>query len=207
MKLIVFGAAGGIGKHVVELGLATGHEVTAVVRRPAAVTIQHKNLNVIRGDVLDPATISQPIAGQDVVISTVGIAHDAPTTVYSEGVANIMRAMQAAHVRRLFCVSASGLEPGPLWQRLIAKPMLWQFFKHSYSDLVRMETVVKASTLDWTIVRPPRLTDGPRLGQYHSSVNTHLARCWNISRADVADYMLKHLDDSATYCGIVEVAY
>src|SRR5262249_31935863 len=144
--------------------------------------------------------------GQDAVISTIGTTSHEPTTVYSQGDANILQAMGQVGVRRIVCISASGLDPGPLWQRLIAKPLLWRLFKESYTDLVRMETVVKKSGVDGTTIRPPRLSDGPRTGRYNVAINEHLRRCFIISRADLAAYMLTMLNDRATYCGIVEVA-
>jgi putative NADH-flavin reductase len=207
MKLVVFGAQGGIGAQVVEQALASGHEVTAIVRRPSAMTLQDERLDVIKGDVLEPVTFQAAIVGQDAVVSALGIRNRAPTTVYSQGVANIIAAMNAAHIRRLLCVSASGLDPGPLWQRLFAKPMLWLILKEMYSDLARMETAVKASGLDWTIMRPPQFTDGPHTGHYQTSVNHHLARCRSISRADIADYIVTHLDDRSTYRAWTEMAY
>src|SRR5258708_23068415 len=143
MKIVIFGANGGIGKKVVEQGLEAGHEVTAVVRRPETITLRHERLKVIRGDALNPASVQSAIAGQDAVISTVGITSHDPTTVYSEGAANMLQAMGSAGMRRFICISASGLDPGPLWQRVIAKPMLWRLFKESYTDLVRMEAIVQ----------------------------------------------------------------
>ncbi len=207
MKLVVFGSTGGIGFQVVEQALAAGHEVTAVARRPSAITLRHGHLEVVQGDVLEPETIRGAIAGKDAVISAVGARNRAPTTVYSEGVANMIEAMQSTHVRRLFCVSASGLEPGPLWQRLIAKPILWTVLKEMYSDLVRMEAVVKRSTVDWTILRPPTLRNGPRTGHYRVALNQHLRRCLVISRADVADYILRQLNNAESRCTVVELAY
>jgi putative NADH-flavin reductase len=151
--------------------------------------------------------LDQPLASQDAVISALGVRTRAPTTLYSEGIANIMRAMRAADLRRLLCVSATGLEPGPPLQRWLAKPILWLLFKDMYTDLVRMEGEVQRSDLEWTILRPPRLTDGPRSGQYHMAINKHLTRGALISRADVADYLVAHLDDPATYRAQVEIAY
>jgi putative NADH-flavin reductase len=206
MKLVIFGANGGIGKNVIEQGLEAGHEVTAVVRRPETITIRHERLKVLRGNVLDPSTVQLAIAAQDAVLSTIGTARSEPTTIYSEGVANILQAMGQYGVRRFICISASGLDPGPLWQRLIAKPLLWRVLKDMYIDLVRMETIVKKSAVDWTIIRPPRLSDGPRTGRYNVAINEHLRRCFIISRADLAAYMLSALNDRATYCGMVEVA-
>lgn len=207
MKIVVFGANGGIGAHVVEQALEAGHEVTAVARRPETVTRQHKNLQIIKGDALVPASLHQVIAGQDVVVSALGVRDRAPTTVYSQGVANIMQTMQTTHVNRILCISASGLEPGIWWQWIASRIFLWRAFKHMYTDLVRMENNVTASNLDWTILRPPAFTDGPRTGHYQSVVNQQLKHGWQISRADIADYIVNHLNDQTTYCGIVELAY
>jgi putative NADH-flavin reductase len=141
---------------------------------------------------LDPSTFERAIAGKDAVISALGVTSRAPTTVYSEGIANILRAMRASGVRRLICISAGGLDPGPLWQRWIAKPLLWLAFKNGYSDMARMEVEVRESGLDWTIIRPPRLTDDAQTGRYQIAINQHLSRGWKINRADLADYIVKH---------------
>ena len=207
MKLVVIGATGGTGSQVVEQALAASHRVTALVRRPTAVTVQHPRLEVIRGDVYEPATLAQPIRGKDAVVSALGVTTTSPTTLFSTGIANIMQAMQFAGVRRLICISASGLDPGPGLLRWLARQVLWLMFKEAYTDMARMEAVVKASDLDWTIVRPPRLTNGPHTRQYHVAVNQHLARGWSISRADLADYIITHLEDPQTYCAHVEVAH
>ena len=207
MKLMVFGANGGIGRHVVEQALAAGHTVTAVARRPATVTIQHRNLTVRRGDVLDPASIAPLFAGQDAVVSAIGTESRAPTVLYSDGVGNILQAMQPAGVPRLICISATGLDPGQWFQHYVAKPILWIVLRNMYTDLVCMEERVKSSSLDWTIIRPPQLTDKPRTGQYQVSYNEHLPAAWAISRADLADYIVKHLADPATYRAWVEIAH
>jgi putative NADH-flavin reductase len=207
VKLVVFGSTGGIGAQVVEQALAAGHTVTAVARRPSAITIQNERLEVLQGDVLDPQAVCGAIAGQEAVVFTVGARDRAPTTVCSAGIVNVMQAMPSAHVCRLICISASGIAPGPRWQRLIAKPILWALFKEMFSDLVRMEALVERNPLDWTILRPPALTNGPRTGQYQVAVNNHLRRILSISRADVADFIVRHLSDTATYCARVEIAY
>jgi putative NADH-flavin reductase len=207
MKVIVFGSNGGIGRHVVEQALAAGHTVTAVARRPASVTIQHPKLTVKRGDVLDPAGLAPLLVGQEAVVSAIGTETRAPTVVYSQGVANILKAMQPAGVRRILCISATGLDPGQWFQHYVAKPILWAVLRDMYTDLVRMEELVKSSSVDWTIVRPPQLTDKPRTGRYKVSCNEHLPAAWAISRADLADYMVKHLADRSTYQTWVEVAY
>jgi putative NADH-flavin reductase len=213
MNIIVFGANGGIGIQTVEQGLEAGHAVTAIARRPDAVLklrpqlADHPNLRLCQGDVFDISSFDGAMHGQDAVISALGTAKSEPTTLYSEGMHNILRVMQDTGVRRVFCISASGLEPTPLLQRLIAKPMLWRMLHDMYVDLVRMEDIVKASTADWTIVRPPMLSDKPRTGKYNVGVNRGLRGGYTISRADVADYMLTHLSDPSTYRATVELAY
>lgn len=207
MNVIVFGSTGGIGRESVRQALDAGHTVTAVARRPNAIEINHPRLTVVKGDAMQPDTLTAPMQGQDAVISALGIAKEGPTTLYSQGVSNIITAMRAAGVRRILCISASGLDPGPWWQRVFAKPLLWRAFNGMYSDLVRMEALVQASGLDWTVVRPPRLSDKPRTGKYQVAVNAHLKSGFTLSRADTADYMVRHLDDRATYCGVVEIAY
>lgn len=207
MKLAVIGATGGTGSQVVRQALAAGHSVTAIVRRPAAVNLHHQRLEVVQGDVFEPATLAQPIRGKDAVVSALGGPASGPTTTFSTGITNIMQAMLSAQTRRLICVSASALDPGPDFLHWVVKQLLWLILKEAYTDLALMEEAVKASDLDWTIVRPPRLTNGPRTGQYHVAVNKHLPRGWSISRADLADYIVTHLEDPQTYCAQVEVAY
>src|SRR5262245_9807543 len=207
MKVIVFGANGGIGRHVVEQSLAAGHIVTAVARRPESVTAQHPNLTVRRGDVLDPAGLGDLLAGQEAVVSALGVHSRAPTVVYSQGVANILQAMQAAGVRRMLCISATGLDPGHWLQHYLAKPVLWAILREMYTDLARMEETVKRSGVEWTIIRPPNMSDRPHTGRYKVSCNEHLPSAWTISRADVADYIVRHLADPETYQSWVEVAY
>jgi putative NADH-flavin reductase len=136
MKLVVFGPTGGIGAQVVEQALAAGHTVTAVARRPSAIALRHEHLEVVKGDVLEPQTICGAIAGKDAIVSAIGVHDRAPTTVYSEGVANTLQAMQSAHVRRLICISASGLDPGPFGSGY-CQTILWAVFKEMCSDLVR----------------------------------------------------------------------
>ena len=206
MKVLVFGATGGTGRETVIQALAAGHTVTAVVRRPEALDISHEKLTVLRGNVLDATAVLQPMAGQDVVISALGVRTNTPTTDCSGGVSNMLRAMQSTGVRRFLCVSANGLEPGPWWQKLFAKLILHRIFREAYADLWRMEAVVKQSDLEWTIVRPPMLTDAPRTGIYMEAINKHVPHGFRISRANVADYMLKHVADAATYRTTVEIA-
>ncbi len=206
MKIVVFGATGGTGREVVTQALEAGHDVTAVARNPLALEMEHPHLTVVRGDVMRRETILAPVRGQDVVVSSIGVLDRTPTRLYSVGVMNILLAMHDAGVKRLICVTASGLDPGPLIAKIIAKPILWTLFKEGFTDMVRMETIVKATDMDWTIVRPPRLTNNERTGKYNVAIEKPLRRGFLLARADLADFIVKHLADPATNRATVEIA-
>ncbi len=207
MKIIVFGATGGTGSNIVRQALEAGHDVTAVARNPFAITLKHPQLEIVHGDVLASESLVPIISRHDAVVSALGANLREPTILYSIGITNILNAMKEIDVRRLLCISAGGLDPGPLLQRLIAKPLLWWVFKNGYTDMARMEALLQDEGLNWTILRAPRLTDNPRMGKYHTAVNTHLSSGWSLSRADLADYLVVHLNDPTTYRAIVEIAY
>ena len=209
MNLIVLGATRGIGYQVITQALEAGHTVTAVVRRPQALTLAHPNLKIVVGDALKEETFAGAMEGQEVVVSAIGDTSTKPTTLYSDGVGNMIKAMQGQGIKRLFCISASALETGPgqsLLMRKVLIPLVQRFLKEPYADLTRMEKVVESSPTDWTIVRPPRLTDKPGRGQYKVALNAHL-NGFSLSRADVADYILTHLIDPKSYHAKVELAY
>ncbi|AJY73516.1 NAD(P)-dependent oxidoreductase [Paenibacillus beijingensis] len=213
MKLIVFGATGGTGRQAVELLLAAGHEVTAVVRQPDKFEMFHERLIVIRGDVFAPSTIQSAMVGKDAVLSALGVNHRQPTTVYSEGTDHVIRAMRNAGVHRLICLSASALEIPPdtrFMPRLIIQLIVRRLFKHLYEDMERMEQNVRRSALDWTIIRPPRLTNGSRTGTYRIAVNRPMTKAKGlrgISRADLADCMVDLLNNPASYQSLIEISY
>ncbi|MEV0197075.1 SDR family oxidoreductase [Nonomuraea sp. NPDC050691] len=200
MRITVFGATGGTGWRVVGQGLEAGHEVTAVVRNPAGLErhdLSGPRLTVIRADVMDPAAIRPAVAGRDAVVSAIGPRGRGPTTVCADATASIMEAMEAEGVRRLVVVSASGFVTegdGPL-TRLLAKPILNRVLRHAFADMRRMEDLVRASGLDWTIVRPPQLTEGPRTGSYRSAIDRNVRGGVRVSRADLADCVLRCLDE------------
>jgi putative NADH-flavin reductase len=140
------------------------------------------------------------------VISALGVRSRAPTTLFSAGVSNIMQAMEGAGVRRLLCISAAGLDPGPGLLRTIAKSILYRMLRHVYDDMRRMEALVRDSGLEWTIIRAPMLTNKPRTGGYQIATNSHLSRGWSIARADLADYIVTHLAEPGSYRALVEIA-
>lgn len=211
MKLTIFGATGGTGSYVVRLALDAGHDVTAIARDPARVDIRHDRLRVLRGDVLDYASVEQAVSGQDAVISCIGSTRGQKSvTTYSTGTDNILRAMRAHGVRRFLCISANPLVVGNgdlLFDRVVLKPIVRQIFKESYADLRRMEAEVNRSGLDWTIMRPPRLLDRPATGRYRVAYDRNLPGGRSIARADLAGALLHMLDDSKAIHATVTVAY
>ncbi|MDA3649874.1 SDR family oxidoreductase [Saccharopolyspora indica] len=209
MRITIFGATGGTGKHLIEQALAAGHQVTAVVRDPAKVTREHPELTVVRADVMDAAGIRPHIAGRDAVISAIGSTSVRnPTAVQTDSTISILDAMGAAGVRRFLVVSNGGMiteGDDPLTKHLV-KPIMWRFLKHPWTDMQRMEEIVRASEADWTIIRPPRLTEGPRTGRYRSAVERAVRGGMKISRADLADSILRSLDDDSSIRSAIAVA-
>ena len=209
MKLIVFGSTGGTGMQIIQQALNAGHLITAVARNPAALNIQHKNLLVIKADVLQLPGFEAAMHEQDAVLSALGFRTAKDVTVYSQGVCNIISAMKTHHVKRILCVSAAAVETNPKLSfiyRLLTK-LLQRILRNPYTDVLRMEKQLKETGLDWTVVRPPRLTNGSLKGKYRFAVNEWLSHCVSISRADLAHFMLHHIDDANTYKSIIEVAY
>jgi putative NADH-flavin reductase len=212
MKLTVFGASGGTGCQVVSQALDGGHEVTAVVRDPARLAISHRSLIVVTADVLQPADIADAVAGRDAVISALGQSRrpqdrkaPANSTLCADSARSITEAMRQVGSRRLVIVSSSGPYTdgdGPVL-RYVVKPILGRVFKDEYTDLVAMEQVVRASGLDWTVLRPPRLTDKPLTGRYRTRRDANPARSMRVSRADLAHLALAVAGDPDTYgCAI-----
>jgi len=197
MKLLIFGSTGGTGRELVNQALDQGHSITAYARNPAKIEdIQHPNLKVVRGNVLDPIAVKGAVAGQEAVFVTIG-AGPARTTLREEGTRNIIEAMHGTDVKRLICQSSLGVGDSranlPFFTKYIVVGI---FLKHAFADHERQEAVVRQSTLDWTIVRPPHLKDGPRMEDYRHGfpITDKRIKSW-ISRADVADFMLKQLVD------------
>ncbi len=207
MKLTIFGATGGTGKHLVRQALDAGHEVTAVVRDPSRLDVNDPRMHVEQRDVFDVAAITPTVEGRDAVVSALGSGDRAPTTVHTDGARSIMQAMRAGGVRRFVAVSAAGHTTeasDPLTMRL-AQLFLKRFLKHPYADMVRMEKEIRASDLDWTIVRPPKLENRPHTGRYRTAINQHVQR-YTIGRADLADGILRMLDDEQTVRAMVGIA-
>jgi putative NADH-flavin reductase len=209
-KIIIFGATGGTGKLLVEQALAAGHEVTIVIRNPSAFTLQHQYLTIIQGDVFQISTFENALKGKDVVISCLGIQKREPTTVYSDGISNIIKVMAQHQVNRLICLSAGAVvvpPNGSFMTKFFIKNILQRIFKYLYADMLVMEKILKATTLNYTIVRPPWLRDTKHTGKYRIAINEHLANPSKMSRADLADFIIHHIDNTQIFQSTVELSY
>jgi putative NADH-flavin reductase len=187
-----------------------GHDVTAVTRDPAAVDATGARLRVVQADVLDRSSLDGVLDAVDAVLSAIGTHGRQPTTVYSVGAANIRDAMHHAGVKRFVGISALPVTPrtelGPA-ERWIVVPLLSMFFGQMYVDMTRMEQVLRDSELDFTIMRPPQLTNEPATGKYRTAINQHLPRARKISRADLAAEMLRVIPERKTVHATVSIAY
>lgn len=201
MRITVLGAGGGTGSRVVELAREAGHEVTAIVRAP--------NGRDTVADVMDPGSLGPHVAGADAVVSAIGPrAVRRPTSVQTDSTRSVIAAMGAHGVRRLVVVSNSGMvtEGDDFVSRHLVKPVLRRVFTHPWGDMARMEDVVRASGLEWTIVRPPRLTDGPRTDAYRTAVGVNVRGGRTVSRADLAALVVRCLADPGTANQVISIA-
>jgi putative NADH-flavin reductase len=198
MKVLIFGASGGTGRHLVKQAILQHHYVTAFVRSPADFGMAAANLAVFTGNVSDPAAIGRAMKDQDAVISVLGASRPRqadPAVV--QGVRDIIQTMEQRGVRRLIYQSFVGVTESRahagLFTRLVAVPLL----KHEIADHEAKEALVKASRLDWTIVRPPKLTNGAKTGLYRSGEDIGPHSLFpRLSRADAAEFLLRQLTDT-----------
>ena len=200
MKLLIFGSTGSTGRLLVEQALEQGHQVTAFARTPTKLDIEHDNLEVVQGDVLDSPSVEQAVQGQDAVVCILGAGQKLAGTIRSEGTRHIVRAMEKKGIKRFICQSTIGA--GDSWGSL---NFFWKYIMFGFilrnvlADHERQEKVVKHSRLDWTIVRPGSFVDGPLTGQYrHGFPGTDKSSKLKISRPDVADFILKQLADDSS---------
>ncbi len=195
MKLIIFGSTGSIGHELVRQALEQGHTVAAFARDPSKLDIQHTNLQVTRGDAMDLASVEKAVQDQEVVLCSLGGGRKG--TIRSEGTRNIISAMEKAGVRRLICQTTLGVGDSQGNLNFFWKYIMFGFFlRPMFADHILQENYVKQSHLDWIIVRPGAFTDGNRTGEYqHGFPDTDQTTKLKISRADVADFMLKQLTD------------
>ena len=202
-RLLIVGATGGTGRELVTQALERGHVVTALVRKPTAFNVDHPQLTVIQGDVLDYASVEAAVRGQEAVVSALGHKQFFyPTRILSDGTRNILRAMEAHGVSRFVCETSLGIgdSAGRLgaYYTLFVVPVILPFY---FWDKTRQERLIAASKTAWIIVRPGALTDGEKRGTYRHGLHVgDFLGTVRISRTDVADFMLNQVADD-TYRG------
>jgi putative NADH-flavin reductase len=195
MKIVVFGASGRMGIKVVEQALEAGHIVTAFLRTPTKIAIQHPNLTLFQGNVMDAAAVENAIAGQEVVISVLHTTRPPVPGLMETSAQNILSAMQKHGIRRIISTTGAAVpqpEDHPKAGDRLINALLNILDKNFVVDSSANVKVIQASNLDWTIVRFPRVMDGARTGKYRVAYLGQDSGT-QISRADGADFVLKEL--------------
>jgi uncharacterized protein YbjT (DUF2867 family) len=197
MRVLVLGATGATGRHLVEQALAQGHHVTALVSNPTKLHRRSPHRTVVPGDVTDPLAVERAVRSQDAVLCALGsstpLRHD-PALV--AGIGTLVDAMERLQVKRLVSVSFLGVHHGrgqlsPLGRYVVAPLLL----RKVAADHARKEAIIQQSGLEWVIVRPPRLTNGRRTGAYRSGAEIQATMLVpRVSRADLAEFMLGQLN-------------
>jgi putative NADH-flavin reductase len=222
MKLTIIAATGGVGQQLLEQAVAAGHDVTAVVRNPGKLS---RPVRAVTTDLTapDPAALETAIAGADAVLSGLGPHSnaDAGAGVAARGTRAVVAAMQATGVQRIVVISAAPVstvpspgrpnppkhDPGDgFFMRYLFSRIASARFGNVYADLALMEDSLAGSGLDWTIVRPPQLTDKPLTGRYRTAYGQNVRGGFSVPRADVAHLMLSVLDQPQTIHQTIGVA-
>ena len=207
-RILIFGATGGTGKELVAQALQRGHDVTAFVRDPSKLAVSHAHLGIHQGDLQQPETVRAAIPKHQAVLSALGTRTLGKSTLLSDSLKEIIASMTASGVRRLLWQSSLGVgetggQLGPLYNWILVPLML----RNVFADKELQERTIRSSTLDWTIVQPAALTNGPRTAKYRVGPDACRERRFpRISRADVAHFMLaeveapRHVHQSVALC-------
>lgn len=208
MKIVIFGASGHIGRIVVSRALGNGYNVTAFVRNPKSFSIKNKNLSISVGDIKNYAQVANAIKGNESVISVVGnktrFVVFKNTNVISEGVENITKAMKQHNVKRLLFVSSFGLNESIFFpEKIFIRTVL----KNIFAELPQQEKMISQSGLDYTIVRPARLTNESTVGEYKAAEGLYIGLFSHISRTAVADFLLEQIENKKFFFKTVTLSY
>ena len=200
MRFLIFGGTGGTGQQLVAQALERGDEVTAFVRTPSKMSLSHPRLRKLQGDITDPESIRRAVPGHTAVLSALGnTSFKGPTTVLSEALKEILAAMEASNLRRLIWESSIGVgdtrgQLGPFYNRVLIPLLL----RHIFDDKERQEAILRGSALEWVIVQPGSLSNGPLTKKYRAGRDVCRDRKLpRIARADVAHFMLNEAAHSA----------
>ena len=192
MRLAIFGATGRTGRVVVEHALRLGHEVTALTRDPARIGPRSR-LRVIGGDVRDPAAVAGTLQDADAIVSTLGRRRRGPD-VCTEGIRAVLSHTADHGPRRLILLSNYGVADSR--HRTAYVTVSWLLERAVLRDKEQTEALLRGSDSDWTVVRAPVLTNGPRTGDYRTGTDLRLSFTAKVSRADIAEFMLAELHDN-----------
>lgn len=226
MKLTIIAATGGVGRHLLTQALNAGHDVTAVARNPATLPagiLAARTARIVTADLATPGpqVLQTAVAGADAVLSALGPHNNSDAGIAAPGTRAITEAMRATAVRRIVAISAApvattpspgradppGHDPGDgFFMRYLGMPFAKAMFGKVYADLALMEDVLRQSGLDWTVLRPPRLTGKPLTGRYRTAYGHNVPGGRSIPRADVAHCMLAVLDQPESIGQVVGIA-
>ena len=207
MKILVLGATGATGSRLMEQALDQGHFVTAAVRDPMKLNLIHDRLTIIRMNLFDRQALQAAVRVQDAVLSTLGPGRDSPPAFISKAMAALIDAMEQTSVRRLVFLSAFGVGETHRRASLASRLLLHLHGKESIKDKAIADDLLKRSTLAYTLVYPTALSEGPSTGEYRVGADFSPGFLPYISRADVADFMLRQLTDPSWVRKTVIVSY
>jgi putative NADH-flavin reductase len=223
MKLVILGATGGVGQHLVGTATSGGDDVLVVARDktrlPDDWTCRVAEIDLLAAQ---PKSLQSALAGADAVLSALGARGAADHGILAAAATQVLAAMQATGVRRYLGISAAPVattpsparptpprrDPGDdLLTRTVMMPIVKRVFAAAYADSALMEDAVRASGLDWTIMRPPRLTNKRSTGRYRTAIDQNVRRGRSISRADLAHFMLDAIGQADTVGHTIGIAY
>ncbi|MBC7923031.1 MAG: SDR family oxidoreductase [Ferruginibacter sp.] len=199
MNIVIFGASGATGQELVSQALNSRHLVTAFVRTPSKLTLTHEHLKIVQGDVINYRQVEEVVKNQQAVISALGVSKPLkPDPAVVEGVQNIIQAMEKQRVKRLIYQSAFAVRENRSELGFFVNKVLGLILRNEIGDHEIKEALIKKSSLEYVIVRPSTLTNGPMTGKYrHGERILSSSLISPVSRADVADFMLRQLSDNA----------
>jgi putative NADH-flavin reductase len=191
--LLILGASGPTGRNLVDQALAAGHDVTALVRNARRLTIAHPRLAAVVGDATDPQALDTAVRGKDAALSALGAGNSLRSDIAFRAVSALIPAMRAHALKRVIFLSAFGVgesyQQASLPQRIAYRTLL----RHIFADKVKADAMLRESGLDWTLVYPTLLTNGPCAGRHRAAERLVMKGIAKISRADVAQFMLAQL--------------